>query len=697
MATAKSFQEIMESIAVGRSGQFYRRKIALTGDLVKNTFSRLRNTLDLPTPSGFVRPDHWPTSSIDWQQVRSAASGTWKHRLAAGAATHEVTVLASAMVHPFVRHPLILPKADVLEHRFGYLLILEMSVKEVATGRDTNYLFVQRDLVPDPIDDAWNGYWDEIPAPAFVEPFYYEGGTSRIERMSFRKVAAARGEVSRKVLEAYDVGVAVSTFGLHRTIGGAMQLALPAGSPQSSMAITAHNSRLRAGVSRTTVGSMIGWATECVSRLSDKQGTTVFSSAFLSGMATPFPTLLNAIPVSLVFDHLAIEQEQEDLLANGHPGWLPSLGSTLQSFSHFIDALREPIEFDPTQRYADGRTDAQISRQTEQFFFPLKWTDLGTGKPDVMLRITARTCSVIMAAKFGSFDIDASGKLLLSGTVVSRIRAMRVSFNHGRAMYCLEGAFELANLPLSVKQLSLMLVGITELDDVHSEKGANPAKADTDFAQNSSFWAIEHSDIVAADSILICDDATDEWCDYLEISTDRPKMRWLHAKVQKKETALDNAARKAALPNKPPTVTQPMSLTDSLSASDLQDVIGQALKNLARLRMQVTEPETAKRINRWNNEFCTLPVRANISRVRRQTTPPTSIPDRIEAVTSSPLAALEVGVVVPNYSAKALTQAFSEIGTSNARPQVVQAFWLLSSFMNSCLEVGATPYAFMRN
>lgn len=696
MATAKSFQEIMKSISVGRSGQFYRLKNALTDDLVKNTFSRLRNTLDLLTPSGFVRPDHWPTSSIDWQQFRSAASGTWKHKLAAGAVTHEVRVLASAMVHPFVRHPIILPKADVLEHRFGYLLILEMSVEEVSTGRETNYLFVQRDLVPDPIDDAWKGFWDEIPAPAFVEPFYYQGGTSRIERMSFRKVAAARGEVSRKVLEAYDVGVAVSTFGLHRTIGGAMQLALPAGSPQSSMAITAHNSRLRAGVSRTTVGSMIGWASECVSRLSDKQGTTVFSSAFLSGMATPFPTLLNAIPVSLVFDHLAIEQEQAELLANGLRGWQPSPGSTLQSFSHFIDALREPIEFNPTQCYADGRTDAQISLQTEQFFFPLKWAGQGTGKPDVMLRITARTCSVIMAAKFGSFDVGASGNVLPSGTVVSRIRAMRVSLNHGLAMYCLEGAFELANLQLSVKQLSLMLVGITELDAVHSEKGANPKPTHRNFSRNSSFWAIENSDIVEADSILICDDATDEWCDYLEISTNRPKMRWLHAKVQKIKTAANKAARQGALQNKLPQVTQPMSFNDSLSASDLQEVIGQAVKNLARLRMQVTQPETAKRIDRWNKKFCTLPVRAKISRVRQQTTPPTSISDRITAVTSSPLAALEVGLVVPNYSAKALTQAFSKIGTSKAAPQVVQAFWLLSSFMNSCLEVGATPYAFMR-
>lgn len=450
--------------------------------------------------------------------------------------------------------------------------------------------------------------------------------------------------------------------------------------------------------SRTTIGDMIGWATECVSRLSDKRGTTVSSSAFLSGMATPFRTLLNAIPVSLVFDHLAIEQEHEELQSNGLLGWQPSRGSTLQSFADFIHALREPIEFDSTPRYADGHTDAQIVRQTEQFFFPIGWVAApGALKPDVVLRITARTCRVIMAEKFGSFGVDANGSLLPSGTVVSRMRAMRVSFNRGRAMYCLEGAFELANLPLSVKQLSHMLVSISELDIVHSEKGATPGLVDTDFGRDSSFWAIEHSKIVETDSILICDDATDEWCDYLEISTVKPKMRWLHAKVQKIETTADRAARKAALPPKPPKITQPMSSSDSLSASDLQEVIGQAIKNLGRLRMQVADPETAQRIHRWTNEFCTLPAPAKISRVRRQTTPPTPISKRIEAVTSSPLAALEVGLVIPNYSAKGLTEAFSKIGTPKAAPHVEQAFWLLSSFMNSCLEVGATPYAFMRN
>ncbi|QKV55693.1 hypothetical protein [Comamonas antarctica] len=695
----------MESISVGRSGQFYLLKKALTDVLVEDTFIRLRNKLDLLTPSDFVRPDYWPTYSKDWQQVRSAASSTWKHSLPAGPVTHEVTVLASAMVHPFVRHPLILPKADMFEHRLGYLLILEMSVKEIASGRETDYLFVQRDLVPDPLDDSWDNYFEGIPAAAFVEPFYYEGGASRIERMSFRKVAAARGEVNRKVLDAYDVGNAVSTFGLHRTIGGSMQLALPAGSSQTSIAITAHNSRLRAGVSRTSAGDMIRWATECVSKLSDKQDTTISSSAFLSSMAKPLETLLRAIPVSLVFDHLAIEQEQEELLSNGFHGWQPFNGSPVQSFENFIDALREPIEFDPTPCYEDGRPDVNSSGKKEKFFFPVGWQSLGADEPDVKLRITAKTCRVIMAAKFGAFDVDASGKLLTSGSVVSRMRAMRVSFNHGRAMYCLDGAFELSNLPLSIRQLSNMLVGIRELDTVHSEKGSNPAPSDTNFGSDSSFWAIENSKIVEKSSILICDDATDEWCDYLEISTTTPKMRWLHAKVQQKEKQKDKVARKAAITmakkgnskNHIPKNTQPMSSSDSLSASDLQEVISQAIKNLGRLRMQVDDEETKKRINRWTTELCTLPASANISRMRQQPKPSISIKDRIEVVISSPLAVLEVGVVIPNYSAKALKSAFSEIGKSQVEPQVVQAFWLLSSFMNSCLEVGATPYAFMRD
>lgn len=704
MANTKNFQEIMESISVGRSGQFYRIKKALTDVLVENTFSRLRDKLDLLTPSGFVRPDDWPASSTDWQQVRAAASSTWKHSLTAGLVTHEVTVLASAMVHPFVRRPLIMPKADVFEHRFGYLLILEMAVKEFTSGRSTDYLFVQRDLVPDPFDENWDSYFEEIHTAAFVEPFYYEGGASRIERMTFRKVAAARGEVNRKVLDAYDVGNAVSTFGLHRTIGGSMQLALPAGSSQTSIAITAHRSRLRAGVSRTTAGEMIHWATECVSKLSDKQDTTISSSPFLSCMAKPLETLLNEIPVSLVFDHLAIEQEQNELLSNGFKGWQPSNDSPIQSFSDFIDALREPIEFDPTPRHVNGSVDANISRRTEKFFFPVGWNPQGVDEPDVKLRITARTCRVIMAGKFGVFDVDASGTPLASGIIVSRMRAMRVSFNHGRAMYCLEGAFELANLSLSVKQLSNMLVGIRELDAVHSEKGAKPANVDTDFGSDSSFWAIEHSEIVEANSILICDDATDEWCDYLEISTTTPKMRWLHAKVQQIEKPKDRDARKlaieAASKNNQPIniqkITQPMSFSDSLSASDLQEVIGQSIKNLGRLRMQVADKETQNRINRWINEKCTLPASANISRMRRKPNPQISIEDRIEAVISSPLAVLEVGLVIPNYSAKALKNAFGKIGKAQAAPQVVQAFWLLSSFMNSCLEVGATPYAFMR-
>jgi hypothetical protein len=55
-----------------------------------------------------------------------------------------------------------------------------------------------------------------------------------------------------------------------------------------------------------------------------------------------------------------------------------------------------------------------------------------------------------------------------------------------------------------------------------------------------------------------------------------------------------------------------------------------------------------------------------------------------------------VGIVVPTLSKGHLEKEFAKLGSAGSSPEVVQMFWLLSGFMQSCLEVNARPIVYCR-
>ena len=97
-----------------------------------------------------------------------------------------------------------------------------------------------------------------------------------------------------------------------------------------------------------------------------------------------------------------------------------------------------------------------------------------------------------------------------------------------------------------VRQLTHIFRPVKDIEKVVSEKGIFVASS-KDFPMNSCFHFIETDPLITdPNSILLCDDANDEWCDFLEIDTTQPRMRWLHAKVQSVETPASIADRVAA-------------------------------------------------------------------------------------------------------------------------------------------------------
>ncbi|OYU45944.1 MAG: hypothetical protein CFE44_04855, partial [Burkholderiales bacterium PBB4] len=319
----------------------------------------------------------------------------------------------------------------------------------------------------------------------------------------------------------------------------------------------------------------------------------------------------------------------------------------------------------------------------------------------VALEIEGGTCrfSTVPDGRLG--DVRSTAGVIPFEQMVTRAKALRVSFDKGRVLYAAEGAHRSGNLKLAVFRLQESIHGFKSFDAVTTEKGEKDkiTPGEIFFPAESSFYAIENDQGIASGATLVCCDATDEICDYLDIDLTGRRLRWLHAKVQRKSS---EAAKKAAavaaaaLPvgakAQKAALKAMGSLKGSLSASSLQEVVGQAIKNLAFLRRDSSETEFTKEVDRWA-ETCELAEPAKIPRVRRGSKKPG---DEVATILADPSVRHEVAIVVPAYSKKRLATEFGKIELGTADQECVQMFWLLSGFTQACLEVGVTPLIFMR-
>lgn len=203
------------------------------------------------------------------------------------------------------------------------------------------------------------------------------------------------------------------------------------------------------------------------------------------------------------------------------------------------------------------------------------------------------------------------------------------------------------------------------LGSTTSEKGAFSA-GQTAFTNGSVFHVV--ADTIAADDVLICDDLSDEWADFIGVSTDAlsPTISFYHAK----------------------------SGDPSLSASAFHDAVGQAIKNLGRLSL-AGEVMTAKYAN-WNDVYRNGGVTTAIHRLMRGGTL-AEIQAKIGHAAAAPDVARRVFIVTSSLSRADVEAAFAAIAAGDAvRPNFVQLYWLLMGFFSACTEIGANGYVICR-
>lgn len=695
--------QIRDALRLPRSGQFYTLSAPLTNAAVSAIFSAVVTDQNQRAPqlnAGMTAfgPTS-PNSNIQFEELRSP------HTRNIGAVNVDLHV--SAFVRSYQHSPAFAPKSGLIEHSYDYIFLVEASIATTAGTSPSRYLFVQRQGAIDPLKHSLHSAASSINFPAFMEQFLAASPSAtpppppRIERLAMRMMATSKGGVRQKTVESYDVAAATSSFGLHRTIPGAMTLTRDAGAATQQFLLSPHRDRVRKGSGRISYTELLTWLSEIVAGFHNSRNATSVSSPFLAQMAQPLLDLSAKIPSSLLIERRPLADAIEEIEAETNRAWTRTSKTPLDwQIDGVLASICEPIALDPQPRNRSGAAIGMTPLPREVCYFPQNPLPYYSGDDPLYLTVSSRSCKVHLPKGAGKLASGGRTDALSMTEVVNDIRSIRVIFDNGNALYCSEGAFKSSNTSLAIEQLIRIFHAVPALGGVITEKGKVRA-AQTAFEATSSFHVIETDSIITdLNSTLICDDANDEWCDYIEINAASKRMRWLHSKVQPIETAASMRVRedrrlRGLAPG--PADYGSMSLRTSLSASDLQEVVGQATKNLSKLRVTSRDPKLLERCERWRGEFCSLPSRGRISRLRRGTpADAASIASDFDSMAGDPNATYEIGLVIPNYSLSSMSAELARIQNGNASLYVVQAFWLLSGFMHSCLEVGARPMLFMQ-
>lgn len=243
------------------------------------------------------------------------------------------------------------------------------------------------------------------------------------------------------------------------------------------------------------------------------------------------------------------------------------------------------------------------------------------------------------------------------GTYVKLVRLINslslfsVSFDNCSYIYTSGRLYQNSGIEEDFDSILSILYPIDKISEVNSEKGTKYTNSSTDFNENSMFHVVE-TELCSKAEFLVCDDMGNEWADHIAIKGNA--ISFIHSKCKDKT---------------------------SLSASNFQEVIGQAIKNIGNLNPNDDELSAKKKS--WNGTW----TNTKITKIRRGTVD--GFVEAFKSIRINPNRVKEVCLAINFFSKSELEDAFDKIKhneTFGQRNTVIQMVWILNAFITNCKE-----------
>lgn len=245
---------------------------------------------------------------------------------------------------------------------------------------------------------------------------------------------------------------------------------------------------------------------------------------------------------------------------------------------------------------------------------------------------------------------DNNGNYKTLSSLINRLRCFTVGFTDYSYLYAEGKLYKNSEIKSDLDSILQVLEPIAEISSVTNEKGSGYDEHSSDFSDGSLFRVVEKVIFQDAD-FLLCDDMGNEWADHIALKG--KTLSFIHSKCN----------------------------DEGLSASNFQDVIGQAIKNIGNMTPSATDlsNKIAALHGKWNNTGIAKCRKGNID----------DYENAYNQLMINPNKNREVCLAVNFLSKTTLKNAFDKLKRDESfkqRNSVVQLIWLLNGFISTCKE-----------
>ncbi|MCF6437591.1 hypothetical protein [Pseudoalteromonas sp. MMG022] len=256
------------------------------------------------------------------------------------------------------------------------------------------------------------------------------------------------------------------------------------------------------------------------------------------------------------------------------------------------------------------------------------------------------------------FRVIENGKEITLQKFIVKNAYYSVTFSDPKYMYFMGSCFEDASGIAEISSILEILHPKVEIQSVNSEKGSF-SDVTIEFDSDSMFGVVEA--LHQNDDYIFCDDLGIEWADHIALNRAESNISFIHSKHG----------------------------SDSTSASNLHDVVGQGIKNLGNMyftKEQMLERIREKFSRTYNNDGC----RTNITRVRKGD--PSNADNYLDGLLKDYKLHRKCILSCSFISKSAITTEFQKIQRGEAvSGHVTQLLWILSSFAHAVKDMNAIP------
>ncbi len=451
------------------------------------------------------------------------------------------------------------------------------------------------------------------------------------QKISIRNMTVSDKAIRSRSYEAVDLKGALSSHAAGRSIP--YFLRLRNGASLTTMSLNA--GRVHEASARRSLDQVALWAGEVISRLNARPKDKNFLNSFAKKVELS-NVLSKSKPAALLIECGALKDkiDNDDLVLI----YKNKLGRTIPLRKGKIEKLYKELE----EVY-------EIDPKNLNMVHNKYVGHLVLNSKSITLRI--RT--------LGRLYIRKNGKDELIQGFISKHGFFSICFTDPKFMYFMGECFEDVSGVAEIKNLLKLMVPLPSLKNVTSEKGVVTA-ASKSFDRSSVFDAVEKHH--ANDTYLFCDDLGDEWADHISLNIKDSCVAFIHSKHGEV----------------------------SRSASNMHDVVGQAIKNLGNMFF-----DSNRFIAKHGSKLKDTYSGTKISRCRKGRQK--ALVGEVEKILADHRLHRKCILACSFLSKRQITTEFNKIASGKTvKGNILQLLWIISSFSHASKDAAVVPVIYCR-